>query len=128
MSSTSTRSVITTLHTDGCGFWSSCSRAVDIVELQLIEHSQNFGELRVCFNTVDWNTVVDGFIYTDKLFMNELRSYLKSIGLDSSDVNYSEQGMQGHTYVSCDVGKCFIESVNCSNPIAGVVRKIGVYY
>jgi hypothetical protein len=35
---------------------------------------------------------------------------LISIGLDSSDVNYSEQGMQGDNYVSLDAGPNFIES------------------
>ena len=51
----------------------------------------------------------DGLIYTDKTFMNELRAELNFLGLIGDDVTYSEQGMQGNDYVSCDVGTEFIE-------------------
>jgi hypothetical protein len=51
-----------------------------------------------------------GLIYTDKLFMTELKELLTSMGFDASDVSYSEQGMQGDTYVSCDVGELFINT------------------
>jgi hypothetical protein len=57
-----------------------------------------------------------GLIYTDKLFMQELRTYLQTIGFteaEANDVHYSEQGMQGDNYVSCDVAAAFI---------AGLVR------
>jgi hypothetical protein len=42
--------------------------------------------------------------------MEDLRLMLDALGFDASDVGYSEQGMQGDTYVSCDVGECFINS------------------
>jgi hypothetical protein len=35
---------------------------------------------------------------------------LDNLGFDASDVSYSEQGMQGDTYVSLDVGECFINT------------------
>jgi hypothetical protein len=42
--------------------------------------------------------------------MRELQAYCNSIGLAGDDVGYSEQGMQGDNYVSCDVGGKFIAS------------------
>jgi hypothetical protein len=42
--------------------------------------------------------------------MTELKELLTSMGFDASDVSYSEQGMQGDKYVSCDVGECFINT------------------
>jgi len=43
--------------------------------------------------------------------MQELRTYLQTIGFteaEANDVSYSEQGMQSNVYVSCDVGAVFI--------------------
>jgi hypothetical protein len=42
--------------------------------------------------------------------MTELKELLTSMGFDASDVSYSEQGMQGDNYVSCDVGELFINT------------------
>jgi hypothetical protein len=79
-----TREGITTLHTNGSGYWSSTAKAVRVDKL--------------------------GLIYTDKLFRQELRAYLQAEGYAGDDVDYSEQGMQGDNYVSCDVGSAFIAS------------------
>jgi hypothetical protein len=49
-------------------------------------------------------------IYTDRTFERELREFLDSQGLVGKDVSYSEQGMQGDDYVSCDIGKPFLDS------------------
>jgi len=70
----------------------------------------DFGELRVYFNTATWDVDKDGLIYTDSLFLEELCGLLTSMGIDASDVSYSEQGMQGDNYVSCDVGECCINT------------------
>jgi hypothetical protein len=101
-----------TLRTNGMGYWSNKARAVEITGLQLsyTNDELDFGELRVFFNTASWDTNTDGLIYTDKQFMTELRELLTAKGFDASDVSYSEQGMQGDTYVSCDVGECFINT------------------
>jgi hypothetical protein len=40
--------------------------------------------------------------------MRELRGALTAHQLPGKDVAYSEQGMQGDDYVSCDVGKKFL--------------------
>ena len=104
--------VTATLNTNGNGYWSNKRKAVGITGLQLsyTNDELDFGELRVFFNTNTWDTNKDGLIYTDKQFMRELKELLTVQGFDASDVSYSEQGMQGDTYVSCDVGECFINT------------------
>jgi hypothetical protein len=101
-----------TLNTNGNGYWSRKVAAVEIKALQLayINDELDFGELRVYFNTKTWDVNTDGLIYTDKQFMRELKELLTAKGFDVKDVSYSEQGMQGDTYVSCDVGECFINT------------------
>jgi hypothetical protein len=64
----------------------------------------------VHFNTDDWRVDRDGLIYTDRLFEKELCVLCDKLGLAGDDVSYSEQGMQGDNYVSCDVGAEFIAS------------------
>jgi len=107
-----TRVAIATLHTEGSGLWSNRPTTVRITELSVpyITEDGEFGELWVHFNTDDWQPDRDGLIYTDPLFLMELDAYLTSIGLQGRDVGYSEQGMQGDNYVSCDVGKEFLDS------------------
>ena len=101
-----------TLNTNGNGYWSNTAKAVEIVDMRVtyVNEEKDFGELRVYFNTATWDVNKLGLIYTDKLFMTELKALLTSMGFDASDVSYSEQGMQGDTYVSCDVGELFINT------------------
>jgi hypothetical protein len=106
----------TVFHTSGDGFWSGRARAVDIVDIQLDtgrrwegEDTIN-GELRVYFDTKTWNVDNHGLIYTDRLFVKELRAFLDAHGLPGKDVCYSEQGMQGYDYVSLDAGTEFYEA------------------
>jgi len=118
--------VFTTLHTNGNGYWSNTAKAVDItaLDLQYITNERDFGELCIHFATDElgcncWDTATNGLIYTDKLFMQELRAYLQTIGFseaEANDVNYSEQGMQGEHYVSCDVGAVFIAGLERLDP------------
>ena len=110
-----------TLHTNGRGYWSTTAKAVDVeaLDLQYITNDKDFGELCLHFNTNDWDTATDGLIYTDKLFMQELRAYLQTVGFteaEANDVNYSEQGMQSDNYVSCDVGAVFINGLTRLDP------------
>ena len=113
------RDTLVALNTDGGGYWSRKRKEVRVTELTVHvfnindeddEGDEDFGELCVHFNTNSWRPDVDGLIYTDKLFMQELQAYLNSIGIAGDDVSYSEQGMQGDNYVSCDVGAKFISS------------------
>ena len=92
-----------TFNTNGLGYWSRAVKAVRIVDMQVayVNDEKDFGELRVYFNTEDWNVKTDGLIYTDKQFMRELNEFLVAQGL--ATVSYSEQGRQGDNYVSCDI-------------------------
>ena len=100
------------LNTSGGGYWSNAKKAVTITGLQLAYTNDEltFGELRVRFNTKTWDVNKLGLIYTDKQFMRELTELLTTLGFDASDLSYSEQGMQGDNYVSCDVGERFINT------------------
>ena len=93
----------------GDGLWSSVKGSVEIVDMTVpyINDERDFGELCVHFNDKHWDVNIDGLIYTDKQFMADLKAFLTAHGL-STDVSYSEQGMQGDDYVSCDIGKEFI--------------------
>jgi len=115
-----------TLHTNGNGYWSRKATAVTVeaLDLQYITNDKDFGELCIHFATDDmtancWDTSTMGLIYTDKLFMQELRAYLQTVGFtaeEADDVSYSEQGMQSDNYVSCDVGAVFIAGLTRLEP------------
>ena len=94
-----------TFNTNGLGYWSRKVAAVRIVDMQVtyVNDEKDFGELRVYFNTEDWDVNTDGLIYTDKQFRNELQAFLDAQGLPGQYISYSEQGMQGDNYVSCDI-------------------------
>ena len=97
--------------TSGGGYWSNVIKNVRITDMRLgyVADDKEFGELRVYFNTDDWDVNVDGLIYTDKGFYTDLQAFIKQQGL-VVDLSYSEQGMQGDDYVSLDVGAEFIAS------------------
>ena len=98
--------------TDGSGLWSDVTKEVFVTKagIAYLSDEQDFGELRVYFDTETWDVNEDGLIYTDNGFKNVLESYLFDMGYDTSDLSYSEQGMQGDNYVSFDVGPKFINS------------------
>ena len=100
------------LRTMGDGLWSTAAKSVKVVGIWMpyIDEEEGFGELKVYFDTATWDTEKDGLIYTDKTFMSGLKTNLIHWGLDGNDVCYSEQGMQGDDFVSCDVGEDFIAS------------------
>lgn len=106
------------LVTDGKGYWTTKSKQVRVVGISVgyINEDADFGELCVYFDEKTWDTSKDGLIYTDKTFMRLLGGVLAQMGLDASDVSYSEQGMQGDDYVSCDVGEKFIASWKAKYP------------
>jgi hypothetical protein len=53
--------------------------------------------------------------------MNSLQRRLTKLGLAGTDVGYSEQGMQGDDYVSCDVGAEFIASWQALHELENVL-------
>ena len=75
---------------------------------QLID--PKFREDTVATKRIEINTIDDGLIYTDPLFLEEFKLLLAQESLDNSDISYSEQGMQGDDYVSFDVGYNFLKS------------------
>ena len=89
--------------TAGDGYWSNFATEVDIEDMRVayVSDDKDFGELRVYFATGDWNVNKHGLIYTDRLFIAQLNAFLEEQGLCA--VSYSEQGMQGDNFVSCDV-------------------------
>lgn len=101
----------TAFNTVGDGYWSTVAKSVRITDMRLgyVAEDKEFGELRVYFNTEDWDVNVDGLIYTDSGFYADLQAFIKQQGL-VVDLCYSEQGMQGDDYVSLDVGAEFIAS------------------
>jgi hypothetical protein len=98
--------------TMGDGYWSNQARAVQCTKIAVpyVNDEADFGELRVYFDTDTWDVEEHGLIYTDSLFITMLREKLSEIGFEGSDVEYSEQGMQGDNYVSLDVGEKFLRS------------------
>jgi hypothetical protein len=98
-------------NTAGDGYWSNVSKDVEVTDMKLgyVSDEQDFGELRVYFDTATWNVNKDGLIYTDSLFKQELMKFVAEQGL-VVDLCYSEQGMQGDNYVSLDVGAEFLDS------------------
>lgn len=105
------------LHTSGKGYWSTRRATVEITHINLayVDEDEDFGELRVYFADDTWDVSSDGLIYTDSLWLRELHTELEHAGYDTSDVSYSEQGMQGRNFVSLDVGKHFINSYKKMN-------------
>lgn len=105
------------LNTDGTGLWSRAVQAVVVTGIDCVvskyddeDEQRLYGELRVVFDTASWLTDELGLIYTDKLFLKELREFLQSRGFTAEaadQVEYSEQGMQGDDYVSLDVDAKF---------------------
>jgi hypothetical protein len=100
------------IKTSGKGLWSDAVKDVKLLGMDIpyTDDNDSFGELRVYFDTNTWNTFDDGLIYTDEKFLNELRIFLCVLGFPGSDVNYSEQGMQGRDFISLDVGVSFIKT------------------
>jgi hypothetical protein len=100
------------LQTNGKGLWSRCATDVMVksISVPYVNDEEDFGELQVHFDTDTWDIFKDGLIYTDSLFLSQLKAKLAECGFDATDVDYSEQGMQGDNYVSLDVGKKFLQS------------------
>lgn len=101
--------VDTALHTNGQGYWSNKITQVRVIGMALgyVDDDNTFGELRVFFDTNTWDTMEDGLIYTDDAWIRALQEFLAGQGL-TGRVDYSEQGMQGDNFVSCDVDGEFL--------------------
>jgi hypothetical protein len=89
--------------TSGFGLWSDVIKEVKTTGYTVNGKSFDFGELRVFFDTSTWNVETDGLVYTDPAFLESVR-----VAFGTSDIEYSEQGMQGDDFVSFDVGAEFL--------------------
>lgn len=104
--------------TDGKGYWSKAVKTVKInrVCLAYVNEEGEFGELRAYFDRKDWDTDIDGLIYTDMMWKHSFLTCMENVmgfSPDATlDVSYSEMGMQGENYVSMDVGEQFL--LECS--------------
>jgi hypothetical protein len=101
------------ISTNGRGYWSSRQAVVQLERMSMayLSDESDFGELRVYFDTRDWDVDEHGLIYTDRQWLDEFRGVLETLGFSNEalySVNYSEQGMQGLDYVSMDVTEQFI--------------------
>lgn len=69
---------------------------------------------RFYFDPTLWDVDVNGWIYGDDVFMNELHNRLQARGWHFwNNINYSESGMQDRNYVDMDVNeKMFYDLVN----------------
>ena len=97
--------------TAGNGLWSRCERNVEIYGLSVsyIDDEFQLIDFEAHFKVKSWDVEKYGLIYTDKGWIREFRKIMTDrFGLSKScsdDIDYTEQGMQGGTYVSLGVGK-----------------------
>jgi hypothetical protein len=109
-------------HTDGKGLWSKCITSVMCLDAKVIAYpiedddDDEFGEMQIHFDPETWICTYKNVIYTDPLFLAEVRTYFKNKGV-LGKIHYSERGMQGNDFVSFDVDAKF---VNNFRQLAGV--------
>lgn len=105
---------VVTCKTSGDGHWSNTVKVVPItrIALRYISEDRQFGELCVFFDKY-WNPDKDGLIYTDPGWLADLKTALVADAnfsvLAATGIDYSEQGLQGDTYVSLDVDEYFLK-------------------
>lgn len=94
-----------TIETSGKGLWSREKRKVKVTDVSIGEGGMH--EVRVYFSKKSWDPDEHGLIYTDPLFIKQLRKHLIQNGVPkkvAADLDYTEQGMQGDNYVSLEYG------------------------
>ncbi len=109
-----------TADTAGDGFWSTVE--MDNIKINVLPAGEFWqdeddpgpvGHLRANFNSRVWNVDRHGLIYTDSKFESDVKRLLKAAGFKHfNDINYSEQGMQGETYVDFDCGHKLANELN----------------
>ena len=120
------KQMYTFIKTGGDGYWSNKKATVLVEYLSCDAQEDDYAELCVKFNTDTWNVKQDGLIYSDSTFMKGLKAALMQNGFSkaaANDISYSEQGMQGYNFVSCDVGAAFIKAFKQSDLADAVVTE-----
>lgn len=115
--------------TNGSGYWSSTAKFVTInrVRLAYLDDEEQFGELVAYFDPSEWDTDNNGLIYSDMGWMRSFKECMKTLGFSDQAlkaISYSEQGMQGHNYVSMDVTQAFLQE--CEALYRFVVNKSAI--
>jgi hypothetical protein len=100
--------------TCGDGYWSNIAKEVFVEKIAMFISTENIGDegdaeycdgdLQAYYTEETWNDSY-GLIYTDSEFLHCVHTALIKAGISieaAEDVCYSEQGMQGDTYVSMD--------------------------
>lgn len=100
-----------TFTTCGDGYWSNVVKDVFVTSIGMYISTVNDegyfgdGDLAVNYTEATWDNNVDGLIYTDSAFLEQVQQFLIDAGFDAeavNDISYSEQGMQDDERVSCD--------------------------
>ena len=94
--------------TCGDGYWSEVAKEVFVESINMFifaDAESGAGDLQAYFTEATWDTDTLGLIYTDSAFLECVQTELIKAGISieaAEAVEYSEQGMQGDTYVSMD--------------------------
>ena len=110
-----TREGIVTLHTSGNGYWGKTAKAVRVTGFAIWTNGE-YTQVNATYNTDDWNPNVDGLIYTDPTFLEELKAYFAAQGVDVSELDYSEHGMQDENFVHLEAGEAFARTAIANLP------------
>ena len=103
-----------TFTTAGDGLWSNIVKDVFVESISMFISTENNegdfydGDLAINYTNATWDNDVDGLIYTDSAFLQQVKAFLINEGFDNDIVNaisYSEQGMQDDERVSCDANE-----------------------
>lgn len=111
--------VVINANTNGKGFWTTKKELITVIGLhsdfiyeneEVDDIDEYYMSLDVEFLTDNWTVSKNGLIYTDPLWIEELKEGLIGYGFSKKAVDtleYSEQGRQGPDYVNLDGGKLF---------------------
>lgn len=95
-------------NTCGDGYWSDIAKEVYVESISMYianDAEDGDGDLAVNYTEDTWLNSAYGLIYTDSLFLQQVKQFLIDNGFNADAVNaitYSEQGMQDDERVSCD--------------------------
>jgi len=102
--------------TCGDGYWSDVAKEVFVTDIGMFVSTNNEadegeeamycdGDMYALYDEATWDNEVDGLIYTDSAFLEQVRTALIAGGVSieaAEAVTYSEQGMQDDGRVSMD--------------------------
>lgn len=97
--------------TGATGPYCKSAKRIRIIGMDLVytNHNRDYGEVRLYFDSREWNVDVDGYIYGDAVFLRRLKRTLNEKRY-SIDIGYSRRGIsaQGRDYVTMECFQPFI--------------------